>query len=75
MGWGTTRISIGTFIFLIYTNDLDDKITSNVIEFAHNTKVFRKVNTDSDKQHLQNDLDRSVKCSEKWQIQDMGTWM
>ena len=29
---------------------------------------FRKVNTDSDKQHLQNDLDRLVKWSEKWQM-------
>ena len=31
-------------------------------------KVFRKVNTDGDEQHLQNDLDRSVKWSEKWQM-------
>ena len=30
--------------------------------------VFRKVNIDGDKQHLQNDLDRLVKCSEKWQM-------
>ena len=29
---------------------------------------FRKVNTDGDKQHLQNDLDRLVKWSEKWQM-------
>ena len=48
--------------------------------------MFRKVNTGGDKQHLQNDLDRLVKWSEKWQmlfnlgnvnayIQDMGTLM
>ena len=30
--------------------------------------MFRKVNTDGDKQHLQNGLDRLVKWSEKWQI-------
>ena len=30
--------------------------------------MFRKVNTDGDKQHLQNDLDRLVKWSEKWQM-------
>ena len=29
-------------------------ITSNVLKFAYDTKVFRKVNTDDDKQHLQN---------------------
>ena len=30
--------------------------------------MFRKVNNDGDKQHLQNDLDRLVKWSEKWQM-------
>ena len=30
--------------------------------------MFRKVNTDSDKQRLQNDLDKLVKWSEKWQM-------
>ena len=30
-----------------------------------NSKVFRKVNTDGDKQHLQNDLDKLVKWSKK----------
>ena len=30
--------------------------------------MFRKVKNDGDKQHLQNDLDKLVKWSEKWQI-------
>ena len=30
--------------------------------------MFRKVNNDGDKQHLQNDLDKLVKRSEKWQM-------
>ena len=64
--WGTSRISIRTYIIL--NNDLDDSITSNVLKFADDTKLFRKVNTDGDKQHLQNDLDRLVKWSEKWQM-------
>ena len=58
---------LGPLLFLIYINDLDDNITSNVLKFADDTEVFRKVNTDGDKQHLQNDLDRLVKWSEKWQ--------
>ena len=45
-----------------------DSITNNVLKFADDTKLFRKVNTDGDKQHLQNDLDRLVKWSEKWQM-------
>ena len=40
-------------------NDLNDNITSNVPKCADDPKVFRKVNTDGDKQHLQNDLEIS----------------
>ena len=32
------------------------------------TEVFRKVTNDTDKQSLQDDLDKLVKCSEKWQM-------
>ena len=36
-------ISIGTYFILnIYVNDLDDDITSKVLKFADDTKVFRK---------------------------------
>ena len=59
---------LGPILFLTYINDLDDSITSNILKFADDTKLFRKVNTDGDKQHLQNDLDRLVKWSEKWQM-------
>ena len=59
---------LGSLLFLVYINDLDDNITSNVLKFADDTKVFRKVNTDGDKKHLQNDLDKLVKWSEKRQM-------
>ena len=69
---------LGHLLFLIHTNDVDD----NILKFADDTKV----NSDGDKQHLQNDLDKLVKWSGKWQMfsvlrnvnaytQDMGTWM
>ena len=59
---GVSEISvIGPLFFLIYINDLDDNITSNVLKFADDTKVFRKVNNDGDKQYLQNDLNKFVK--------------
>ena len=77
---------LGPILFLTYINDLDNSITSNVLKFADDTKLFRKVNTDGDKQHLQNDLDRLVKWSDNGRccsilrnvnayIQDMGTWI
>ena len=58
---------LGPLLFLIYyINDLDDNITSNVLKFVGDTKVFRRVNNDGDKQHLQNNLDKLIKWSEKW---------
>ena len=59
---------LGPLLFLIYINDLDDTIKSNVLKFVDDTKVFRRINNDGDQLHLQNDLDRLVKWSEKWQM-------
>ena len=39
-----------------------------VLKFADDTKVFRKILNDGDKQHLQNDLDKLVKSSENWKM-------
>ena len=55
---GVTQGSVlGPLLVLIYINDLDNNITSNVLRFS-----------DDDKQHLQNDLKKLVKWSEKWQM-------
>ena len=35
---------LGSLLFLIYVSDLDYNITSNVLKFGDDTKVFRKVN-------------------------------
>ena len=62
---------LGPLLFLIiYINDLDDNnfITSNVLEFADDTNVFRGVDNDGGKRHLQNYLDKLVKWPEKWQM-------
>ena len=59
---------LGPILFLIYINDLEDDISSKVLKFADDTKVFRKVTNNTDKQSLQDDLDKLVKWSEKWQM-------
>ena len=56
---------LGPMLFLIYINDLEDDISGKVLEFADNTKVFRNVTNDTDKQSLEDDLDKLVKWSEK----------
>ena len=59
--WGTTGISIRPYtVFNIYINDLEDDISSKVLKFADDTKVFRKVTNDTDKQSLQDNLDKLV---------------
>ena len=55
-------------LFLIYINDLDDDITSKLLNFADDTKVFRKIKGDADRQHLQDDLNKLIDWSEKWQM-------
>ena len=59
---------LGPILFLIYINYLEDDISSKVLKFADDAKVFRKVTNDTDKQSLQDDLDKLVKWSEKWQM-------
>ena len=59
---------LGPIQFLIYINDLEDDIFSKVLKFADDTKVFREVTNDTDKQSLQDDLDKLVKWSEKRQM-------
>ena len=36
--------------------------------FADDTKVFSKMKIDADRQHLQNDVNKLIEWSEKWQM-------
>ena len=51
---------LGPILFLIYINDLEDDISSKVLKFEDDAKVFRKVTNVTDL-----DLDKLVKWSEK----------
>ena len=54
-------IVLGPILLLIYINDLEDDISRKVLTFADDTKVFRKITNVTDKQSLQDDLDKLVK--------------
>ena len=41
---------LGPILFLLYVNDLEDGISSKVLKFADDTKLFRKVTNYTDKQ-------------------------
>ena len=59
------KLGIHRLEFALMRQKSNENITSNVLKFADDPKVFRKVNTDGDKQQLQNDLDRRVKWTDK----------
>ena len=51
-----------------YINDLEEGVTGSILKFADDTKLFRKTKEIGDKQNLQDDNDKLVKWSEKWQM-------
>ena len=59
---------LGPILFLVYTNDLEEGVTGKILTIADDTKLFRKVKEIGDKQNLQDDIDKLVKWSEKWQM-------
>ena len=66
--WGTTRICTRAYLVLIYINDLEEGVTSKIFKFSDDTKLFRKNKVNGDKQQLQDDIDKLIKWSEKWQM-------
>ena len=59
---------LGPNLFLIYIHDLEEGVTCNILNFADDTKLFRKTKEIRDKQKLQDDIDKLVRWSEKWQM-------
>ena len=59
---------LGPVLFLIFINDLDSNLLSSVLKFADDTKVFGRVNSDKDREVLQQDLHRLMNWSDRWQM-------
>ncbi len=59
---------LGLLLFLIFVNDLPDKVVSNVRLFADNPVLYRKINTSEDYVMLQKDLDKLLEWEDKWQM-------
>ena len=55
-------------MFLIYINDIGDGVKSQIRLFADDSLLYGVVNGDEDAKALQEDLDRLVKWSDKWQM-------
>ena len=52
---------------LLYINDLEEWVTGKILKFADYTKLFRRTKEMGDRHRLQDDIDKLVKWSEKWQ--------
>ena len=59
---------LGPVLFLVFIDDLEEGLLSEVLKFADDTKIFRRVDSERDREVLQRDLDRLVQWSEVWQM-------
>ena len=59
---------LGSIYFLVYINYLEEVVTGSILQFADDIKLFRKTKEIGDKQNLQDNIDKLVKWSEKWQM-------
>ena len=55
---------IGPLRFIVYINDLDEKMTSTVLKFADDTNI-----SSNSQQELHRDLDTVVEWAQTWQMQ------
>jgi len=54
------RSVLGPLLFFIFINDLDEDISSNMIKFVYDTKIFKEVRNSTDCSQLQANLDKLV---------------
>ena len=59
---------LGPTMFIIYINDLPDIVESEVFLFADDTKIFRHIRSEKDREILQQDLIKLCEWSRKWLV-------
>jgi hypothetical protein len=67
VGSGVPQGSVlGPLLFLIYINDIDDCVSTNLLKFADDTKVFNVAAEKADTDKIQRDLVNLCKWSQDW---------
>ena len=59
---------LGPILLLMFIDDLDEGLTSGILKFTDDSKIFRLVNGPEDRNALQKDLRRLSDWSETWQM-------
>ena len=66
--WRTTIICTRAYLILVYINDLEEKVTSEILKFADDNKLLEKIWEMGIKQRLPHDIDKLVKWAEELQM-------
>jgi len=59
----------GPVLFLVFINDLDSGLSSSVLKFADDTRLYRPVNNQMNGMSLQHDLNIVSNWAERWQME------
>ena len=59
---------LGPILFLIFIDDLDEGLSSAILKFADDTKIYGRVDCWEDRNRLQMDLERLVDWADRWQM-------
>uniref|UniRef100_K7GG65 Reverse transcriptase domain-containing protein n=1 Tax=Pelodiscus sinensis TaxID=13735 RepID=K7GG65_PELSI len=59
---------LGPILFNLFINDLEKGVSSEVVKFADDTKLFRIVKTEADCEGLQEDLTKLSDWATEWQM-------
>ncbi len=60
--------ALGPVLFMIYINDVDVGLSNFIGKFADDTKIGNSVISDSDRQNLQDDLNKFSAWSARWEM-------
>ena len=59
---------LGPLMFLLFVNDIPQIISSNIMLFADDTKLWRLIKSIDDVNILQEDLAKIIEWSQKWKL-------
>ena len=69
--WGSSRICTRALYYftIIYVNDLEENISSKILKFADDTKMYREISCDIERDLFQEDIFSLAKWSDKWKME------